>query len=33
VVLPVDGGTTAGPPAGQLKLMLGAANAAEGSAP
>jgi NAD(P)-dependent dehydrogenase (short-subunit alcohol dehydrogenase family) len=25
VVLPVDGGTTAGPPAGQLKLMLRAA--------
>jgi NAD(P)-dependent dehydrogenase (short-subunit alcohol dehydrogenase family) len=24
IVLPVDGGTTAGPPAGQLKLMLGA---------
>ena len=24
VVLPVDGGTTAGPPASQLKLMLGA---------
>jgi hypothetical protein len=23
VVLPVDGGTTAGPPASQLKLMLG----------
>ena len=23
VVLPVDGGTTAGPPAGQLKLLLG----------
>ncbi len=26
VVLPVDGGTTAGPPAAQLKLILGAAN-------
>jgi NAD(P)-dependent dehydrogenase (short-subunit alcohol dehydrogenase family) len=26
IVLPVDGGTTAGPPAGQLKLMLGASN-------
>src|SRR5690606_214030 len=25
IVLPVDGGTTAGPPANQLKLMLGAA--------
>jgi len=25
IVLPVDGGTTAGPPASQLKLMLGAA--------
>ena len=25
IVLPVDGGTTAGPPAAQLKLMLGAA--------
>ena len=25
ITLPVDGGTTAGPPAGQLKLMLGAA--------
>jgi NAD(P)-dependent dehydrogenase (short-subunit alcohol dehydrogenase family) len=24
IVLPVDGGTTAGPPAGQLKLLLGA---------
>src|SRR3546814_18162854 len=24
IVLPVDGGTTAGPPANQLKLMLGA---------
>jgi NAD(P)-dependent dehydrogenase (short-subunit alcohol dehydrogenase family) len=24
ITLPVDGGTTAGPPAGQLKLMLGA---------
>ncbi len=24
IVLPVDGGTTAGPPASQLKLMLGA---------
>jgi NAD(P)-dependent dehydrogenase (short-subunit alcohol dehydrogenase family) len=24
VVLPIDGGTTAGPPAGQIKLMLGA---------
>jgi hypothetical protein len=24
IVLPVDGGTTAGPPAAQLKLMLGA---------
>ena len=23
VVLPVDGGTTAGPPASQLKLLLG----------
>jgi len=27
IVLPVDGGTTAGPPASQLKLMLGAAQA------
>jgi NAD(P)-dependent dehydrogenase (short-subunit alcohol dehydrogenase family) len=27
VVLPVDGGTTAGPPASQLKLMLGASQA------
>jgi NAD(P)-dependent dehydrogenase (short-subunit alcohol dehydrogenase family) len=27
VVLPVDGGTTAGPPASQLKLLLGAAAA------
>jgi NAD(P)-dependent dehydrogenase (short-subunit alcohol dehydrogenase family) len=26
IVLPVDGGTTAGPPASQLKLMLGAAS-------
>lgn len=26
ITLPVDGGTTAGPPAAQLKLMLGAAN-------
>jgi hypothetical protein len=25
VVLPVDGGTTAGPPPSQVKLMLGAA--------
>ncbi len=25
ITLPVDGGTTAGPPAGQLKLMMGAA--------
>jgi hypothetical protein len=24
IVLPVDGGTTAGPPANQLKLLLGA---------
>ena len=31
IVLPVDGGTTAGPPASQLKLMLGAA-AAPGAA-
>jgi NAD(P)-dependent dehydrogenase (short-subunit alcohol dehydrogenase family) len=29
VVLPVDGGTTAGPPAGQLKLMLGASKPPE----
>lgn len=29
VVLPVDGGTTAGPPAAQLKLMLGAASREE----
>jgi hypothetical protein len=26
VVLPVDGGTTAGPPASQLKLLLSAAS-------
>ena len=26
IVLPVDGGTTAGPPAAQLKLMLGASS-------
>jgi len=26
IVLPVDGGTTAGPPASQLKLMMGAAS-------
>jgi NAD(P)-dependent dehydrogenase (short-subunit alcohol dehydrogenase family) len=31
VVLPVDGGTTAGPPAGQMKLMLGAAGPAQES--
>jgi len=30
-VLPVDGGTTAGPPASQLKLLLSAAKAAEES--
>lgn len=30
IVLPVDGGTTAGPPAGQLKLMLGAAQRDQG---
>src|SRR4051794_22777479 len=29
IVLPVDGGTTAGPPASQLKLMMGAAAAAD----
>lgn len=29
VVLPVDGGTTAGPPASQLKLMLGADSASD----
>jgi NAD(P)-dependent dehydrogenase (short-subunit alcohol dehydrogenase family) len=28
IVLPVDGGTTAGPPASQLKLLLGAAGSA-----
>ena len=27
VVLPVDGGTTAGPPPSQIKMMLGAAAA------
>jgi NAD(P)-dependent dehydrogenase (short-subunit alcohol dehydrogenase family) len=32
VVLPVDGGTTAGPPASQLKLLLGASPPDEGSA-
>jgi NAD(P)-dependent dehydrogenase (short-subunit alcohol dehydrogenase family) len=32
VVLPVDGGTTAGPPASQLKLMLGASGPAEDGA-
>ena len=31
VVLPVDGGTTAGPPASQLKLLLGAAEQEGGS--
>jgi NAD(P)-dependent dehydrogenase (short-subunit alcohol dehydrogenase family) len=31
ITLPVDGGTTAGPPAGQLKLMMQAAKDAEGS--
>jgi len=30
VVLPIDGGTTAGPPATQLKLMLGAASQRQG---
>ena len=30
VVLPVDGGTTAGPPAAQIKLMLGASSPREG---
>jgi NAD(P)-dependent dehydrogenase (short-subunit alcohol dehydrogenase family) len=30
VVLPIDGGTTAGPPAGQLKLMLGASPPGQG---
>jgi NAD(P)-dependent dehydrogenase (short-subunit alcohol dehydrogenase family) len=30
IVLPVDGGTTAGPPASQLKLMLGAASREDG---
>jgi len=29
IVLPVDGGTTAGPPASQLKLLLGAAEREE----
>lgn len=29
VVLPVDGGTTAGPPAGQLKLLLGGSSTPE----
>jgi NAD(P)-dependent dehydrogenase (short-subunit alcohol dehydrogenase family) len=29
IVLPVDGGTTAGPPAAQLKLLMGAAKAQE----
>ncbi len=32
IVLPVDGGTTAGPPASQLKLLLGAAGAADSGA-
>jgi NAD(P)-dependent dehydrogenase (short-subunit alcohol dehydrogenase family) len=31
IVLPVDGGTTAGPPASQLKLMLGKARERDGS--
>jgi NAD(P)-dependent dehydrogenase (short-subunit alcohol dehydrogenase family) len=30
VVLPVDGGTTAGPPASQLKALLGASPPDEG---
>jgi NAD(P)-dependent dehydrogenase (short-subunit alcohol dehydrogenase family) len=30
IVLPVDGGTTAGPPASQLKLMLGASSRESG---
>ena len=30
IVLPVDGGTTAGPPASQLKLLLGAAERDDG---
>ena len=29
VVLPVDGGTTAGPPASQIKLMLGSSTGLE----
>ena len=31
VVLPVDGGTTAGPPASQIKLMLGASQPGSGT--
>ena len=31
IVLPVDGGTTAGPPAGQLKLLLAASKASKAS--
>jgi len=30
VLLPIDGGTTAGPPAAQLKLMLGASSQGQG---
>jgi NAD(P)-dependent dehydrogenase (short-subunit alcohol dehydrogenase family) len=30
IVLPVDGGTTAGPPASQLKLLLGSSPPPEG---
>jgi len=33
IVLPVDGGTTAGPPAAQLKLMLGASASPERTGP